>query len=121
MLQAQAKGASLMQPLAKVSLAELISPAFAMLSAADVAPDTAYFHKFYEVKAKREAAGVRPKGKRKKRAAEGEGPLTEDDEDSLADSDAGSEEVGELGAACHVHCLLCASSGCRCVAAAIYT
>lgn len=89
-LQVQAKGSSLMQPLAKQSLLELSSPAFAGLSAADLAPDTAYFHKFFEVKAQREAAGVRPKGKRKKAKEE----ALSSDEDSLADSDAASEEVG---------------------------
>ena len=83
-----------MQPLAKQTLLQQATPAFAALSAADAAPDTAYFHKFFEVKAEREAAGVRPSRKRKKAKDDEEGPLGGDD-DSLADSDAASDEIGE--------------------------
>lgn len=83
-----------MQPFARQSLTELSTPAFAALSAADAAPDTAYFHKFFEVKAQREAAGVRPKGKSKKRAKDIE--VLGSDDDSSVDSDAASEEIGEF-------------------------
>ena len=93
-MQVHPKGASLMQPLAKQTLLQQATPAFAALSAADAAPDTAYFHKFFEVKAEREAAGVRPSRKRKKAKDDEEGPLGGDD-DSLADSDAASDEIGE--------------------------
>ena len=85
-----------MQPIAKQSLTDLSTPAFAALSAADAAPDTAFFHKFFEVKAQREAAGARPKGKSKKRDKDS-GPLGSDD-DSGIDSDAASEEIGEPSA-----------------------
>ena len=83
-----------MQPLAKAP-EELLTPAFAGLSAADVAPDTAYFHKFFEIKAQRQAAGLRPKGKKKKRRDDEDGPLGSDEEDSDAESGA-SEEIGKL-------------------------
>ena len=83
-----------MQPLAKPDLLDIGTPAFAALSAADAAPDTAYFHKFFEVKAAREAAGVRP-AKKRKRAKEEEEEALGDEDDSLADSDAASEEIGE--------------------------
>jgi hypothetical protein len=93
-LQVYTKGASLMQPANKSSLTELLTPAFAALSAADATPDTAYFHKFFEVKAQREAAGVRPKSKRRAKKEAEVGPLASD-EDSLAGSDAESDEIGE--------------------------
>lgn len=95
-LQVQPKGSSLMQP---VITPVDSTPAFAALSAADAAPDVAYFHKFFEVKAEREAAGVRSARKKKKAKGEEEegGPLgdDDDDDDSLADS-AVSEEIGTI-------------------------
>ena len=52
-LQAQAKGTSLMQPLVpsaksqQPSTAQIGSDAFAALAEADVAPDSQFFHRFY--------------------------------------------------------------------------
>jgi hypothetical protein len=46
------------------------------------------------VKAQREAAGVRPKSKRRAKKEAEVGPLASD-EDSLAGSDAESDEIGE--------------------------
>lgn len=89
-LQVQAKGTSLMQPHVRAWEETL---AFKALSAADAAPDTAYFHKFFEVKAAREAAGLRSTRKKKLRDEGEDGPLG-DDKDSLADSEAASEEIG---------------------------
>ena len=98
-----------MQPLAKQTLLQQATPAFAALSAADAAPDTAYFHKFFEVKAQREAAGVRPSRKRKKAKEEEDGPLGSDD-DSLGGSDAASDEIGEP---LHLNGVAVARAGCR--------
>lgn len=95
--QAQAKGGSLMQPIAKPSATENATAEFEQVSARSAAPDVAYFHKFYEVKSSREAAGLRPKSKRKKRGADDEdaAPLDgSDDDGSIADSEALSDEMG---------------------------
>ena len=53
MLQAQAKGSSLMQPLIapgkpqEPSTAQIGSDAFAAMAESDVAPDAQFFHKYY--------------------------------------------------------------------------
>lgn len=85
----------MMQPRTRISATEVATPAFVEATAAQEAPDTAYFHKFYQVKAERERRGLRPKAKKKSQGVE-DGPLERDDkEDSLAGSDADSDEMGE--------------------------
>lgn len=92
--QAHAGGASVMQPLRApvpgAAPAAIGSDAFEALAEADVAPETAFMHRFASLRAA--AGGGKKKGKKKAKGDE-EGLL-----DSDAESDSGSD--AEIGAPC---------------------
>ena len=93
--QAQAGGASVMQPLRApvpgAAPAAIGSDAFEALAEADVAPETAFMHRFASLRA---AAGGSKKKAKKKAKGDEEGELLDSDAESGSGSDA------EIGAPC---------------------